>query len=222
MKNFNSVLKSIITNNEPRKTFYSEYKDEFKNGLDKIIPEIQISIKTPQRSLWHIYPVFDHILESIKEVNALSQSLSKGEQDMLSYIMLFHDLGKPKCRKEKIKNGQVYDTFHNHNIESEKIARKTLPVLDFAKELDIMCKLILDHDFFIAISNDFYDNEKDITIIQNAVNKKIEELNNFGDGKHLMYLLCLIGMADNLAQNLKLSSDTIYVINIALKYLDTI
>ncbi len=219
-KELAKTLTQIVTSADPRAEFYEKYDGAFKDALDALIPEIPIAIKTEQRSIWHIYPVFDHILETIKEINRLSCNLKKDEQKILSFIMLFHDLGKPACKKEKIKNGKICDTFHGHNVESEKIARRVLPHLDFSSNLDIMCKLILDHDFFIAVSENCFENvEKRLEIISNAVEKKISDLNAFGDGKHLMYLLCLIGIADNLAQNRVLSSATTEVIKDALSIL---
>lgn len=219
--NFIETLTQIVTSADPRTEFYKKYNGAFKDALDALIPEIPVAIKTEQRSVWHVYPVFDHILETIKEINLLSRDLEKDEQKMLSFIMFFHDLGKPACRKEKIKNGKICDTFHGHNVESEKIARRVLPHLNFSENLGIMCKLILDHDFFIAVSENCFNNptEKE-KIISNALNKKILDLNAFGDGKHLMRLLCLIGIADNLAQNRTLSSATTEIIRETLALLN--
>lgn len=61
---------------------------------------------------------------------------------------LFHDIGKPTVKKiEKTDDGDKF-TFYNHEIESEKIARRVLVSLKFPNSIvDDVCHLVKLHMF---------------------------------------------------------------------------
>jgi len=122
-----------------------------------------------------------------------------------------HDMGKPECHQIRVdKHGTTRDSFSNHQIASEKIALRALPYCGFNKsEINIVAKLVLEHDFFMYLRED-----KDLTSnkILLIAEEKIKEFSNFKDPKKINKMLIMVGMADNLAQNPELTQPSIELI----------
>ena len=151
----------------------SEFIKNNINDIIQIIPELSFCINFNQNNIWHIYDVFEHILQV---VDGVPNNLS------LRIAALFHDIGKPFVYKED-ENGIGH--FYGHWNKSNEI------FLEFAKkynleekEQKLISNLILYHDLNIGKFND------------DELNKLINIL-----GKDGIILLFKLKRSDLLAQN---------------------
>jgi len=205
-------LNHILMSSNVLDEFYKLYgKDtEFTMWLDGVMPEVDRASKQEQNNPWHKYNVLNHILHSVEEMNKLSVGLNKLVQKRLAYVMFLHDMGKPATHIVRNKNGKIIDSFFNHNIESNKIAMRVLPKLGFdQKEIDIIAKLVYKHDIFMFISDGDDGNPYHKPLNISLVNDEILDLNSVGDGKELLRELVMVGRADNLAQNEKMTAGSL-------------
>jgi poly(A) polymerase/tRNA nucleotidyltransferase (CCA-adding enzyme) len=139
------------------------------NLLKYIIPELEEGIGCEQ-SGEHIYDVWNHLL------HALQHSADKNWPLEVRLSALFHDIGKPKSRRNMqvvlTKNSRAFAlgdkrigdprrleflserpvkkfTFYGHEVVSARIARKIMERLKFSKkEIELVEKLIYSHMFF--------------------------------------------------------------------------
>lgn len=202
------TLNKILTSNNVVDRFYDEYNgnSQFYNWLNSILPEVKKCEEKEQNNPWHKYNVLGHILHSVEEMNKQTVSLDEIERKMLAFVMFLHDIGKPDKHIVRMKDGVLIDSFFNHNIRSEEIARKFLPQVGFNdKEVNIMCMLILKHDIFMFIKEEKANNPHWKTLTREVVEDEISELNQVGDGQKLMKDLVMVGRSDSLAQNEKMT-----------------
>ena len=210
------ILNEIILSNNAVEDFYKEYNNnlDFKSWLDKTIPEIQLCEKQQQNNPWHKYNVLGHILHSVEEMNKQTEGMSEEERKMLAYTMLFHDIGKPEKHITREKDGKVIDSFFEHNIASERIARERLPILGFDEEqINIMAKLVFKHDIFMYIKAFKTKNPYWKVLTKDLVSEEIEDLSQVGDGLKLMRWLVMVGRSDNLAQNEKMTAESLKLLD---------
>lgn len=196
------LLDSILLSNNVCESFCSEYENNksFNKWINETICEVKDCYNNPQDNPWHIYNILDHILHSVEEMNKLSQSLDIKERRLLAYTMFLHDIGKPKCKFQRMKNGKMIDSFFKHNIESSKVAKRVLPNLNFSeKEIKNICELIYKHDIFINITLDTSDKYHRILSEQLVLNE-MDKLKCDDKYKYMSYLI-KVGLADNKAQN---------------------
>ena len=196
------LLDEILLSDNVVENFYNNYKNnvEFKEWLDTNIPDIKKCEERNQNNPWHIYNVLGHILHSVESINILSKDYDYDTRRLLAYTMFFHDIGKPDtCVFRKNK-----DTFYGHNKRSCEIIESLLPSLGFNdKECDQIMALVYKHDAFIQVSNG------QIKLDNKFLDKQIEYFSKFGDGKKLMEYLIIVSRSDNLAQNPKMTSDSL-------------
>jgi len=183
---------------------------EFNLWLDHILPEIRACGKQEQNNPWHKYNVLKHILHAVEEMNKQTKNLPENERRLLAYTMLMHDIGKPACHIERVKDGKKIDSFFNHNIESEKVARRALPTMNFnEQEVEVIAKLVNMHDIFMYIKDFMPKNPHWRQLTPALVEEKIEELSSVGDGEKLLKWLVMVGRSDNLAQNEKMTGEAL-------------
>ncbi len=211
-----NLLNEIILSNNVVEKFYKEYNnnEEFKSWLDKEIPEIELCEKQQQNNPWHKYNVLGHILHSVEEMNKQTMGMEESERRLLAYTMLFHDIGKPEKHITREKDGEIIDSFFEHNIASERIAIERLPKLNFnEEEIRIISKLVFKHDIFMYIKDFKTKNPywKELTDI--LIKDEIEDLNSVGEGAKLMRWLVKVGRADNLAQNEKMTAQSLRMLD---------
>lgn len=202
-------LSELLLSDDAGGAFIAEYNLDiyFKDEINKYIPEVAACFTQKQRGDWHIYNVMGHILHSVEEMNKLTVGLSENERKLLAFTMFFHDLGKPEYHKVKRKNGKICDSFKGHNIGSEKIAKRVLRHLKFNKaEQKIILTLVREHDVFIKFSDEPKE-EWQIKPTAEYLKEYIKGLNKFGDGKKIFEYLILVGIADNKAQNPKMTKE---------------
>lgn len=215
MENINLLDKILLSDNVVD-NFYREYKDnnDFKKWLEKNMPEVLKCEDQRQNNPWHKYNVLSHILHSVEAMNTLTKNMDFGLRRMLAYVMFFHDMGKPECHIERIKDGEKIDSFFNHNIASERIARNVLPDLKFSsEEVGIMCKLIYKHDIFMFIRLHSTSNPYHRVLNNDLIKSEIIDLNSIGDGAFWLKNLILVGRADNMAQNEKMTSESLKLLD---------
>lgn len=206
------TLDKIVLSKNVVEDFYNEYKNniKFRDWLDKLIPEIKKCEQQEQNNPWHKYNVLGHILHSVQNMNNMTNDLEYNEKRLLSYTMLFHDIGKPDCHIRRMKNGKMIDSFFNHNIKSEEIAKRVLPRLNFSEnDSKIIEKLVLKHDIFMFIKLEKTDNPYWKQLTNEVILEEIEDLNLVGDGYKLMKYLIWVGRSDNLAQNEKMTAESL-------------
>lgn len=211
-----NLLNKIILSDSVVKDFYNEYNNnkEFKSWIDATIPEIEQCEKQQQNNPWHKYNVLGHILHSVEAINKQTINLPKNERKMLAYTMLFHDIGKPEKHITRQKGGQIIDSFFDHNIASERISRERLPELGFNKEeIEVIAKLVNKHDIFMFIKAYKTNNPYWRVLSKDLVEEEIKNLNSAGNGQKLMRWLVMVGRADNLAQNEKMTAESLELLD---------
>jgi len=151
------TMESILKNAELIKKISSErVRDEFikiimspnsasgimmlqKFGLLKhIIPELEEGIGCVQGGA-HIYDVWEHLL------HALAHATDKNWPMEVRLSALFHDIGKPRSKRE----GKNKPTFYGHEVIGARMAKKIMERLKFSKkEIELVEKLVRNHMFF--------------------------------------------------------------------------
>ena len=210
------LLDSIILSDKVVEKFESLYETnvEFRLWLDAVIPEIRQCEKQQQNNPWHKYNVLGHILHSVEEMNKQTAEMELNERRLLAYVMLFHDIGKPATHNVREKDGKMIDSFFNHNIKSEEIARRVLPNLGFSEtEVEIIAKLIYKHDIFMFIKDYPTKNRYWRQLTDDLLEEEIQDLNSVGDGETLMSWLVMVGRSDNRAQNEKMTGEALALLD---------
>lgn len=123
-------------------------------GVTKVfLPELDRAMETPQNHPHHIYSVGEHILHSLKFVEA---------DKVLRLTMLLHDIGKPETLTTDA-DGTTH--FHGHAKVSAEMAGKILRRLKFDNDtIHMVCRLVMYHDY----GN---NTELDARLVRRAVNK---------------------------------------------------
>ena len=155
------TMESILKNSELIKNIsFERIRDEFikiimspnpsagivmlqKFGLLKnIIPELEQGIGCEQLGE-HIYDVWDHLL------HALQHAADKDWPMEVRLAALFHDIGKPKSRREAVGASKKKYTFYGHEVIGARMAEKIMERLKFPKkETELVSKLVRNHMFF--------------------------------------------------------------------------
>ncbi|MCM2338920.1 MAG: HD domain-containing protein [Burkholderiales bacterium] len=109
--------------------------------LKNIIPELEDGVGCEQ-SGEHIYDVWNHLLHALQHAADKDWSLE------VRLAALFHDIGKPKSRRE-VSSGKKKYTFYGHEVISSKMSKKIMERLKFLKkEIELVDKLVRNHMFF--------------------------------------------------------------------------
>lgn len=210
------ILKNILLTDDAREEFYDVCRQNanFKYWLAKILPELE-TCKMPQNNPWHIYNVLDHILYSVEAINKLSRFLPEKERLTLAMTMFLHDIGKPQCHLQRIKNGKMIDSFFHHNEASARIAHRVLSQLGFnAVETRKIESLVLKHDIFMFIEEGKTANPHHETLSKSLMIREMAFFEDRGlDGINCMQQLLYVGEADNLAQNPKMTKSSLHLIH---------
>lgn len=106
--------------------------------LQYIVPELEDGVGVTQNHS-HIYDVWEHSLRALQHAADKKFSLE------VRLAVLFHDIGKPKTRRET--NGEV--TFYSHEVAGAQITYEILTDLKFPKQVcEKVSKLVRWHMFF--------------------------------------------------------------------------
>jgi len=219
------LLDSVVLSNNAVEDFYTMYNDntEFRVWLDRFIPEVKKCEAQQQNNPWHKYNVLGHILHSVEYMNRATAELPAADRRMLAYTMFFHDIGKPDSHIVRKKKGRMIDSFFNHNIRGCEIIAPILPQLGFDdSESAIISKLVYKHDLFMYVTENKNNNPYKKLLTPELVKSEISDLNTVGDGSKLLRYLVMIGRSDNLAQNEKMTADSLHLLDAFDSVLDNI
>lgn len=110
--------------------------------LKNFLPELIAGIGCMQ-SGEHIYDVWEHGLR------ALQHAADKNWPQNIRLAALFHDIGKPKARREEGRPGKKQYTFYGHEVVGARMTKKIMERLKFPKkETELVEKLVRYHMFF--------------------------------------------------------------------------
>lgn len=111
---------------------------EYRDVIATIIPEFKPCFDFPQRTKWHLYDVYTHIVKSVAVAP---------KKEHIRLTMLFHDIGKPDCLKTDERG---VDHFKGHPKRGVEIANAVLSRFKTSNELkNKVCVLIENHDDYI-------------------------------------------------------------------------
>lgn len=213
LKQLDDILLSQKVVEEFRKAMQNT---DFANWIVSVVPEIIDCANLNQDNPWHIYNCLNHILHSVDEMNKQTEGLDLKERRLLAYTMFYHDIGKPAVhirRYSKLYKREV-DSFFNHNIKSAEIVRKSADKFGFSEEeINLIEKLVLEHDMFMFITEDDDLNPYHKVLSEKLIKDIIDELSQFGDGKKHMLYLIMIGRADNKAQNPDMTENSLRLLD---------
>ena len=217
-------LNDILLSDNVVEDFYTAYESEdFKIWLLNVLPEIEDCKNLKQDNPWHIYNCLDHILHSVEEMNKQTGDKDYGTRRMLAFTMFLHDVGKPECRirrYSKLYRREV-DSFFDHNKAGVKIAGRVLEDFGFDKaKLAVISKLIDMHDIFMSIRLENDNNPYHHVLTDDYIREQICELNSVGNGEELLQYLIMVGRADNLAQNPKMTESSLKLLDVFENSLD--
>ena len=220
------ILNTILASENVVEEFYKHYANEdFKQWLLSLLPEVEACRNQPQDNPWHIYNCLDHILHSVEEMNKLTTELNYKTRRLLAYTMFYHDLGKPTChirRYSKLYKREV-DSFFNHNEVSYDIAYRTARLFNFTSyQRDIICHLVRNHDIFMFITLHDDGNPHHQILSYDLLQKEIDKFYDKEDKKTVMQYLIMVGRADNLAQNSKMTNNSLQLLNTMEQMLKTL
>ena len=224
-KKYLDMLDSAVLSKSAVEDFYALYNGnaEFRIWLDKFIPEVKKCEEQKQNNPWHKYNVLGHILHSVEEINAVTDNLPDGDRRMLAYTMFFHDIGKPDTHIVREKDGQMIDSFFNHNVKGCEIIKSILPELGFNEnDAAVIFKLVDKHDMFMFLTPHKTNNPYKRVLTYDVIREEIADLNSVGDGNKLLRYLVMVGRSDNLAQNEKMTGQSLRLLDIFDGMLDSI
>ena len=216
MNNYITKLDEILLSSIVVDNFYTAYNNDldFKAWLLNLLPEVELCEKQQQNNPWHKYNVLGHILHSVNQMNNQTKLLPLKDQRLLAYTMFLHDIGKPACHITRIKDGKQIDSFFNHNIKSFEIANRIYNDLNFDEnDGKILAKLVYKHDIFMFIKDFPTNNSHWRTLTPDLIEEEIQDLNQVGDGTKLMRYLVMVGRSDNLAQNEKMTTESLAMLD---------
>ena len=220
------LLDEILLSDNVVENFFQAYKrEDFYGWINGILPEVEVCKNTAQDNPWHLYDCLKHILYSVEGINKQTKGKEEKLRRLLAYVMFLHDLGKPQCKIRRFSPffKREVDSFFNHNGASVEIAKKALPFFNFSEEEQKKILILVDkHDLFMSIvlTDDGNPHHKvfseewlleEIKALQESVDEKKEDMQ---DGAELMGYLFLIARADNLAQNPKLTGESLKKIDV--------
>ena len=113
---------------------------EYTDLLVHIIPEIGPCVGFEQRTSWHSYDVWEHILRAME---AYRTEAGEGAEETVLLALLLHDIGKPQSCQEV---GDIRH-FKGHAPAGAKMADEILRRLRLDNHTrEQVCELILHHD----------------------------------------------------------------------------
>ncbi len=109
---------------------------DFHDVLFTVVPELFPMYMCPQKSVYHIYDVWEHTLRVLDAIAPRTP--------VLTWAALLHDCGKPQTR---MRDRKGYDHYAQHQAAGAKLAEHILTSLKVSNAfLKDVCTLILYHD----------------------------------------------------------------------------
>ncbi len=149
---------------------------EYKEVIAVFIPEIAPCFDCGQRSKWHLYDVYTHIVKSV----AIAP-----KKDYIRLALFFHDIAKPACKTTDIKG---YDHFFYHPERGAEMVQ------------DILYRLKVSNEMRRKVVTLVEIHDKHITRRPTNIKKWLRLL-----GEDLTYNFIDVKIADLLTHNLELA-----------------
>lgn len=206
------ILDECLLSANAYEKFMEQYSNnkEFNKWINEVLPEVWDCLNQQQNNPWHKYGVLEHILRAVEYINIQTKGLQTDKKRLLAYTMFLHDIGKPKCHITRNKDGKIIDSFFNHNVVGEEIAKRVLSKFNFDQnQIKQICMLVYKHDIFMFIKPFKSENPHWKELSYDLLQSEINDLNSVGNGYELMKYLVMVGRADNLAQNEKMTADSL-------------
>ena len=109
---------------------------DFHDVLFTVVPELFPLYMCPQKSVYHIYDVWEHTLHVLDAISPRTP--------VLTWAALLHDCGKPQTR---MRDRKGYDHYPQHQAVGAKMAERILQSLKVSNAfLKDVCTLVLYHD----------------------------------------------------------------------------
>ena len=94
--------------------------DKYRDEILRCIPQVEVMLNFEQHNHSHQYDLWEHSLHTVVE-------LPKGiEDDMIYVAALIHDIGKPGCQVEDMKDGCVNMHYYGHALSSMRITKEAI------------------------------------------------------------------------------------------------
>lgn len=115
---------------------------EYRDIIAVVIPELKPCFDFQQRTKWHSYDVYTHIVKSVSFGNKI---------DYMRLALLLHDIGKPNCHTVDEKG---VDHFKTHAVYGAQIASKVLKRLKVSNEVyNKVTTLVANHNDYIRLND---------------------------------------------------------------------
>ncbi len=100
-----------------------------KEEMVMFIPKLSVMLDYDQQNYAHQYDLWAH---SLHTALGLPKDI---DDDMLYLAALFHDIGKPYCRTEDIKDGRTNMHYYGHpEISAEIVKNEIMPLLTLTED----------------------------------------------------------------------------------------
>ena len=171
--------------------------DNYREVISVVIPEVSMMFDFNQNNPYHQYDVYTHTMHVVNNT----------KPDFVTRMAaLLHDIAKPLCYSEEIKDGKVSGHFYGHAEEGKKLAAKILHCLRYPnKEIEEICFLIEYHDYHLLPSK---------KMIKRILSKTPDH------SLELFQKLLDLKQADNLAHKVLKEMDFIAINQIAVEIIE--
>lgn len=130
-------MDSILMGDPEQLSLYLD--DRTVQILGVLFPEVEASHKLDQKTDWHQYPLWEHIVRAM---------LSIQKDSDLRWTMFFHDFGK-LTRNQQKEDGRL--SYHGHALVSSEIAQHYMEQYRFSKKESMRVgKLVELHDSYFS------------------------------------------------------------------------
>lgn len=171
IKMMQEILKTDDFNNLSKERIFEEFKKWAEKGvrhdlifqfmrdtgLIEYYPELKALKETMQDKIWHPEGnVETHTCICLSAMDKIiEQNKISGEEKLILVMaILLHDIAKPNCSEEQMKNGRMAITSHGHEALGADMAKEFLSRLGFHADLvHPICNLIADHLAGVSISS---------------------------------------------------------------------
>jgi tRNA nucleotidyltransferase (CCA-adding enzyme) len=155
----------------------------YETGLTaQFFPEFDVCMQTGQKNPHHCYSVGEHILHSMKFIEA---------DKVLRLTMMFHDIAKPLTKSVNEKTGN--NSFHGHPEKGAELTLKIMRRLKFDNDTtNKVSRLVRHHDY--DIDNNLQYNDPDLISEIDINNFEIPDkyvrraINRIGDDIYPLFL----------------------------------
>lgn len=179
-------------------------KEEIYQRLLSLDEHIQAMEGFEQKNPHHVYDVLWHTFHTVDNVK--KEGVSEEDYRQLRIAAFFHDIGKPLCMSETMKNGKIRRHFHGHPIKSAEITKPILERLSYSKEgIERILFFVKYHDAFMdfRLKEDANLTSDKLAIQTDSILRRIHKLERSEGKRHSIHdflVLTTLMRADAMAQ----------------------